>query len=120
MPNVATERAAQVRIGRTIRAFMAARGEKQTDLAHLLSIDPGQVSRMLTGTRKMTVDELAIVAAHYGRHPGVFFDEFEDLVPQHGGADQNRKKMNGPDLQIIAGEGTSRASRGGATLHVVR
>lgn len=58
-------RAAQQRIAGVIRMLMAAGEEDQGDLARVLHKDQTAVSRMLSGGRKMTVDELDAIAAHY-------------------------------------------------------
>lgn len=73
-------RPTQARIAAVIRALMAANQESQGDLARFLHVDQTAISRMLNGTRKMTVDELAAVAEHYGQDPGVFFAGVEDLI----------------------------------------
>lgn len=86
---------AQQRIAKMIRAYMAATGEKQSDLALLLGVEQPQVSKMLSGRRKLTVDELERIAVHYDRHPGAFFEGFDE------GAHQNLKDVTGPDLQLV-------------------
>jgi antitoxin component HigA of HigAB toxin-antitoxin module len=73
------DRPTQVRIATIIKGLMAMRGEDQEDLAGVLFINQSAVSKMLRGTRKMTVDELALIAAHYDLEPAVFFRDPEEL-----------------------------------------
>lgn len=88
-----TTESAQMRISTMIRAHMAASGELQADLARVLHVGQETVSRILSGKRKLTVDELEAIAEHYGRHPGDFFD----------GWGQNRKEMTVADLRLVSG-----------------
>lgn len=90
-PTTAEHERPQARIARMIRAYMAAAGERQADLATLLNVDQTQISRILAGRRKLTVDELELIADHYDRHPGAFFEGL------NGAPRQNWKKLTGPD-----------------------
>ena len=58
-----------------LAATMAARGETQGDLAHVLGVNESSVSMKLLGKRSLKKDEIDAICAHYGKTYEVLFDE---------------------------------------------
>ncbi|MFI5867720.1 helix-turn-helix domain-containing protein [Streptomyces sp. NPDC051546] len=50
----------------TVAALMQVCGEKQTELAPVLQLTQGQVSRKQTGGAPYTLNDLDLLAKHYG------------------------------------------------------
>lgn len=85
-----------MRIAGVVRMLMAAAQEDQGDLARVLHKDQTTVSRMLNGTRKMTVDELDAIAQHFDVSVGTLFAGPEALR-------QNWKIRDPERLSLVAG-----------------
>lgn len=64
-----------VLIGEHIHTLMWRAGKTQSQLASLLGVDQGSVSRRLRGNREWSAYEIAVTAAWLGVTPG-------DLMPQ--------------------------------------
>lgn len=99
-------RTAQDRIAGVIRALMAAHGEDQDDLGAVIHLGQSGVSRLLRGERRMTVDELDLLAQHYHVEPNVFFAGPEAAFrpgPPDGGGGNTRYRR--PRLAVVGGRG---------------
>lgn len=105
-----TGRPAQSRIAGVIRALMASRQEGQADLARLLHVEQSTISKMLTGSRKMTVDELDLIADYYGQDPTVFFRGVDELFRGRSREPQNAKFVNPTGLTALPGGRSGGAS----------
>lgn len=102
-PRTSSDGSAQIRIAKMVKACMGANDEYQVDLARLLNIDQTQVSKLLRGLRRLTVDELETIAAHYGRHPGAFYDGFDSTDAVRSG--RGTSPLTSTDLRLLDGEG---------------
>lgn len=63
-----------------IKALMAEHGHTQADLALVLDVAMNSVSRKMIGKHPFNVDELTILANHYGVEPNYFFTLNVDKV----------------------------------------
>lgn len=60
------ERDSQHRVAESVRVLLAYKSLSQRDLADYLGHPASMVSKMLNGSRKMTVDELSTLARFFG------------------------------------------------------
>jgi transcriptional regulator with XRE-family HTH domain len=68
------------RVARVARIMLAVRDQHQGDLADVLGLNSGALSRKMHGHRKWTLTELELMAQHFDVSVGVFFEEADDLV----------------------------------------
>lgn len=75
-----TTRTTDERAGRIARTLLAHQGRRQHELADVLGLDSGQVSRALRGQRRWTLDEIAAMAAFFDVGVATFFDDPDLLI----------------------------------------
>jgi transcriptional regulator with XRE-family HTH domain len=63
-----------------IKALMAEHGHTQADLAIVVDVTVGQLSRKINGRADFRIEELLAIANHYGEHPAYFFIPSVDKV----------------------------------------
>jgi len=82
-----------------IKKGLAKSGKSQAGLARALRLDPAQVSRLLSGQRRLKADEIAIVANYLGETPMTVLSAEElELVESYRVADASLKRA----IQAIA------------------
>lgn len=104
------------RVTDTINALLGVYGHKRRDLAEHLHVDAATVTRMLNGTRKISIDTADDIAAFFGVPVSVLFDGGDAIRERV----QNWKKINRPDLRSIKGGGPTHGKPARPTLTVVR
>lgn len=91
-------REVQTSVGRVVKALMALTGTNQADLAEWLHMDASIVSKMLTGARKMTVDDLVAIAGFFpDTSPADLLADPEELL--------RTRSFSTPELALIQGSG---------------
>ena len=85
-------------IGERIHTLMWRAGRTQSQLAGLLGVDQGSISRRLHGQREWSAVEVAITAAWLAVTPEELMPEIE-LMPDDGGAPSTTRTY---DLRIIS------------------
>lgn len=69
-----------IRVSRVVRLLMALADESQSDVAKVIGVPQSAVSARLRGQTKWTVDDLEVLAEHYGKPITVFFIDPDDLL----------------------------------------
>lgn len=69
-----------VRVSRVVRILMALAEESQSDVAKVLGVPQSAVSARLRGQTKWTVDDLEVLALHYGKSITVFFIDPDEIL----------------------------------------
>ena len=68
------------RVSRMVRLLMADAGENQSTVARVLGVPQSAVSARLRGQTKWTVDDLEVLARHYGKSITVFFLDPDEML----------------------------------------
>lgn len=71
---------AHVVIAHTVKTLLKHSDREQTDLAEFLHYEASTISRMLNGKRKITVDEVALLAEFFGCSVQLLFDGLDGVL----------------------------------------
>lgn len=67
-------------IPRIVRTLLAHQGKQQADLAAFMNVTPGVISKLLSGRRAVSVDDVVRMADFFDVSPALFFDDPATLV----------------------------------------
>jgi len=101
-------------VSENVRALMARTKTKQQSLADALGMTQGAVSKKMNGDRPFTLDELELVASHFGVPITVLFEESNVLPFPRGLADDAASRR--ATLDESARSSTDRASDYGSLV----
>jgi transcriptional regulator with XRE-family HTH domain len=78
--STATATTPDLRAGRMARVLLASRNAKQSDLAAVLGLDVGAMSKAINGKRKWTLAELETMASYFDVPISRFFEDPQDIL----------------------------------------